>query len=48
VQALVGGEYWEVDGLEEPGSIKDQHELTEWLDGYQQEAVKVNFHLLDD
>ncbi|PAV83831.1 hypothetical protein WR25_19575 isoform B [Diploscapter pachys] len=41
VQALVGGEYWEVDGLEEPGSIKDQHELTEWLDGYQREAVKV-------
>ncbi|VDM54517.1 unnamed protein product [Angiostrongylus costaricensis] len=41
-QALVGSSsYWNTDGLEAPGSIKDEAEIRRWIQGYQTEAQKV-------
>ncbi|EYC18177.1 hypothetical protein Y032_0028g1716 [Ancylostoma ceylanicum] len=41
-QALVGSsKYWNTEGLKEPGSIKDEKVIKEWIDGYQVEAQKV-------
>ncbi|ETN83507.1 hypothetical protein NECAME_01814 [Necator americanus] len=46
-QALVGSsKYWKTDGLKaliylEPGSIKDESAIKEWIEGYQVEAQKV-------
>ncbi|KAJ1346707.1 hypothetical protein KIN20_001596 [Parelaphostrongylus tenuis] len=41
-QALVGSSsYWNTDGLEAPGSIKDEATVRKWIQGYQTEAQKV-------
>uniref|UniRef100_A0A7I4Z5D3 Angiotensin-converting enzyme n=1 Tax=Haemonchus contortus TaxID=6289 RepID=A0A7I4Z5D3_HAECO len=41
-QALVGSSsYWNTEGLKEPGSIKDEAAIREWIQGYQTEAQKV-------
>ncbi|VDK54528.1 unnamed protein product [Cylicostephanus goldi] len=41
-QALIGSsKYWNTEGLKEPGTIKDEAAIKEWIDGYQVEAQKV-------